>query len=73
MTQEAAPHRVLDCDVENQRHRGSDDQRHPETGIPSRDHRDDSTFELVINLNVAKSLGLTIPELLLLQADKVIQ
>jgi len=32
-----------------------------------------STFELVINLKVAKSLGLTIPELLLLQANQVIQ
>ena len=32
-----------------------------------------STFELVINLKVAKSLGLTIPQLLLLQADQVMQ
>ena len=32
-----------------------------------------STFELAINLKVAKSLGLTIPQALLLQADKVIQ
>jgi ABC-type uncharacterized transport system substrate-binding protein len=32
-----------------------------------------STFELVINLKVAKSLGLTIPQLVLLQANQVIQ
>ena len=32
-----------------------------------------STFELVINLKVAKSLGLTIPQSLLLQANQVIQ
>jgi len=32
-----------------------------------------STFELVINLKVAKSLGLAIPQLLLLQTDQVIQ
>jgi len=32
-----------------------------------------STFELVINLKVAKSLGVTIPQLLLAQAGQVIQ